>query len=186
MKTFLFFSFFFFLVFPINLTAQNKNAVRIGVGVNIRNSWPSEKNLVVGPSLFVEYGREINSYISLGANIHCDMNKYGEFNNLNAFGVSLRTIVTLLPKKFRWIKIGIGATYENRRDIYGENIICGNEKEIVAYNQATIHLWGFDFPIRAYLIDNKRFEFYAFYELKTMFMKGEYCWNYSNGGGHLA
>ena len=174
--------FFFLLFFSCSISAQDRNAVRVGVGVNVRNSRPDNGTLEVGPSLFVEYGREINRYLSIAANVHTDMNEYGDFANLHALGVSVRGIVTPLPKWFRWIKIGVGATYEYRKDIYGINPKSGDGSGIKGYRQHTSHYWGIDFPLRAYFIDNSRYELYAFYELKTLFAENRYFWNYSNGG----
>lgn len=170
------------LVASGTLSAQNRNSIRVGAGINVREGRPDENTLKIGPSLFVEYGREINPYFSIALDLHTDMCKYGKYSNLHALGVSLRGILTPLPKKFRWVKIGVGATYERRRDIYGSDRTDDDANASKKYMQFVSNYWGIDFPIRVYAIDNKLFELYAFYNLKTMFAEGKYFWNYSNGG----
>ncbi|WP_195289552.1 hypothetical protein [Alistipes finegoldii] len=174
--------FSFLLVASGTLSAQNQNVIRVGVGMNVRDGLSDGSNLKIGPSLFVEYGREINHFFSIALNIHTDMSKYDDYANLHSLGISVRSLFTPFPKIFRWVKVGVGATYERRRDIYGTELSVDDAIVGMKYHQISSNYWGIDFPIRAYAIDNKRFELYAFYNLKTMFAEGKYFWNYSNGG----
>ena len=167
------------IVFSWSLSAQDKNTIRVGAGINIRSNVDNDR-LAVGPSLSVEYGRTINSYFSVAAEIHTDMCKDGAASDLYAAGVGLRGMVTPFPKKFRWIKVGIGATYDRCKYLYGVQNEEG--QSVLKHMQHAADYWGIDFPIRAYLIDSRRFEFYAFYNFKTMFSDGRYYWNYSHGG----
>lgn len=171
---------FFFLLslfFSCSLSAQNKNTVRVGVGVNVRSRVDNDR-LTVGPSLSVEYGRTVNAYFSVAAEIHTDMCKNGAAADLYAAGVGLRGMATPFPKKFRWVKVGVGATYDRCKYLYGVQ----GEETVLKHMQHSADYWGIDFPVRAYLIDSQRFEFYAFYNIKTMFTDGRYVWNYSHGG----
>lgn len=169
------------LSFSCTLSAQNKNTIRVGTGINVRSSVDNDR-LTVGPSLLVEYGRTINAYFSAAAEIHTDMCKNGAASDLYAAGVSLRGMITPFPKRFRWVKIGVGATYDHCKYLYGVHIQDEDEQSALKHIQYSADYWGIDFPIRAYFIDSRRFEFYAFYNIKTMFTDGKYCWNYSHGG----
>lgn len=175
---------FFFLLplfFSCSLSAQNKNTIRVGAGVNVRSSVDNDR-LRVGPSLSVEYGRSVNSYFAVAVEIHTDMCKNGTASDLYGAGIGLRGMVTPFPKKFRWIKVGVGATYDRCKYLYGVRVQNEDEQPVVKHMQHAADYWGIDFPIRAYLIDSRRFECYAFYNIKTMFTDGSYYWNYSHGG----
>ncbi len=105
---------FFFLLplfFSCSLSAQNKNTIRVGAGVNVRSSVDNDR-LRVGPSLLVEYGRSVNSYFAVAVEIHTDMCKNGTASDLYGAGVSLRGMATPFPQKFRWVKVGVGTTYD--------------------------------------------------------------------------
>ena len=175
----------FFLVFPLffscGLSAQNKHTIRIGAGVNVRSSVDDDR-LRVGPSLAVEYGRTINAYFSVAAEIHTDMCKNGAASDLYGAGVGLRGMFTPFPKKFRWVKVGVGATYDHCKYLYGVHVQDAEGQSVLKHMRHSADYWGIDFPIRGYLIDSRRFEFYAFYNIKTMFSDGRYYWNYSHGG----
>ena len=106
------------LLFSWSLAAQNKNTIRVGAGVNVRSNVDNDR-LAVGPSLSVEYGRTIDAYFSVAAEIHTDMCKEGAASDLYAAGVGLRGMVTPFPKKFRWVKVGVGATYDHCKHLYG-------------------------------------------------------------------
>ena len=175
---------FFFLLslfFSCSLSAQNKNTIRVGAGVNVRSSVDNDR-LSAGPSLLVEYGRSVNSYFAVAVEIHTDMCKNGTASDLYGTGVSLRGMATPFPQKFRWVKVGVGATYDRCKYLYGVHFKDKEGQSVLKHMQHSAGYWGIDFPIRAYFIDSRQFEFYAFYNIKTMFAGGRYHWNYSHGG----
>lgn len=180
MKATKLFFFLFLLSFSCSLSAQNKNTIRVGAGVNVRRNVDNDR-LTVGPSLLAEYGRTLNTYFSVAVEIHTDMCKNGAVSDLYAAGVGLRGMVTPFPKKFRWVKVGVGATYEHCKYLYGVRTQEADGHGL-KHMRFSADYWGIDFPIRAYFIDSRRFEFYAFYNIKTIFADSKYSWNYSNGG----
>ena len=163
------------LITPTGLYARNQkmNSLRAGIGINVHDHY---YGLSAGPSQFIEYNREINGYFSAGLSLHTD--------------VSLRYMVSPFAylKWLDWIEIGVGLTYEYRNAMWksnGNQFIVQDDGETVSYHRLTHegrHHVGFDFPFRAYIIDNDRFELFLFYELKTIFYKNDYFWDYSNGG----
>ena len=148
------------LITPTGLYARNQkmNSLRAGIGINVHDHY---YGLSAGPSQFIEYN-----------------------------SVSLRYMVSPFAylKWLDWIEIGVGLTYEYRNAMWksnGNQFIVQDDGETVSYHRLTHegrHHVGFDFPFRAYIIDNDRFELFLFYELKTIFYKNDYFWDYSNGG----
>lgn len=159
--------------------AQDQRALRVGIGVNVRDNYPNATSLKVGPSIFAEYERCITNHIAIGVNLHFDISEYGSDHSLNDVGISFRGIYTPFPDRFGRFKLGVGATYEYRQNFHQPNL---SDDQTAARYKNTEHLWGFDFPIRFYLLESNRYEVFAFYELKTMITGGSYIWNYSNGG----
>lgn len=160
-----------FLVYHTNVRSQDKHKVCIGLGINVRDSWPNANALKIGPSIMFDYGYKLNPKVSVGLNVHSDISTYGKTSSLCDIGLSVRCITTPFVKTIDWLRCGIGLTFEYRRNFL-ENPGASNIE----------HLFGVDFPIQLVCLNNSRFELYLFYDLKTMFDNTRYYWNYSNGG----
>lgn len=156
------------------------NSLRTGIGINICNTDYLEKATSVGPSIFADYSRKINGWFSAGANLHYDLGIYDRISLGNRIGLSMRGMFRPFAafNWMKWLEVGAGLSCEYAFTAYGDrdSMHTGESDGVVIEYYDLIHrhscLFGFDFPIRAYLIDNYRFELFAFHELKTSFHKG--------------
>lgn len=182
---------FLILISPTGLYARNRkmNSLRAGIGINVHEHY---YGLSAGPSQFIEYNREINGYFSAGLSLHTDQARlrYTTDDHINKIGVSLRYMVSPFAylKWLDWIEIGVGLTYEYRNAMWksnGNQFIVQDDGETVSYHRLTHegrHHVGFDFPIRAYIIDSARFELFAFFEIKTAFFDRSFGVNHYDAG----
>lgn len=172
-------------MFSVQLQAQqgkgtSMNSLRTGVGINICNTDYLEKTTSAGPSIFADYSRKINGWFSAGANLHYDLGIYDRISLGNRIGLSLRGMFRPFATVnwMKWLEVGAGLSCEYVFTAYGDRDSRQTSETdgVVTEYYDLIHrhscLFGFDFPIRAYFIDNSKFEVLAFYELKTAFYKG--------------
>ena len=85
-------------------------------------------------------------------------------------------MVTPLPDKFKWIKIGIGFGLRYYVNLYAVMEVYYNEENIRCYRYLYIlnsdYSTGFHFVGRLYAIDSSKYELFASYRLKTSFDSG--------------
>jgi hypothetical protein len=152
------------LIAILPASAENKNVLRIGAGT----TWvvdPDNKS-VYGPLVSIEYQYNFSKYVGLYASASMARVNMPKFSNSDAYVVgAVGVMVTPLPNSFRFIKIGANFLYNNH--LYSE----GFDKPYDSYHESHV---GFGFPIRAYLIDNLRFELSGGFEFITEFRKSGY------------
>lgn len=87
-----------------------------------------------------------------------------------------------------WLEIGAGLSCDCRIDTRENGVypypVEDNGEEVTYYHmdQFRDFLFGFDFPIRAYIIDSARFELFAFFEIKTAFFDRSFGVNHYDAG----
>ncbi|WP_300905947.1 hypothetical protein [uncultured Bacteroides sp.] len=140
-----------------------KNVLRFGAGTtsevdyNHKTQW--------GPLLSVEYQYDFSKYAGIQtrlsfASVNCNPNQVDTY-----LGGAAGLLVTPLPDKFRYIKIGANFLYHYHRYAYEY------DGKFMLQNNSDV---GFGFPIRAYLIDNHKHELSVGYDFITEFQQGEF------------
>lgn len=169
------------------LSAQEKCfSMKVGVGFNVSagSDYYRAAGDKVGPSMTSEITYLFNRWLSTGFNIHMNNTKIGDNARKSDYGVSLRGYVRPFARRFKWIEVGMGITgvYRSGAGVREWHAVDGTVMNVV-YNDYDLFYFGFDFPLRCYLIDNSKYQLLLYYDLKTIFDKGgKYLWNYSNGG----
>jgi hypothetical protein len=160
-----------------NTFAQNeaKNVIRIGAGVNFSDHVSGEK-YSMGTALEAEYQRTLSKYVGITANLSTIALHYGKNHDLSDITFAIGTMVTPLPDKFRWVKVGVGLGYCHFVDSYGEERGVQTSDNIYYsfdnyYRNSNSNI-GLQFVGRLYFIDNKKYELFASYRLKTYFDSG--------------
>lgn len=174
---------------PLEAREADKNTLRVGTGINIQGADESyrKSGFAVGPSLYAEYDRAFSNYFSLSANLHWDGCNYGLLKDLSDVSVGLRAMFRPFPKGFRYLELGVGTTAEYRYQIMSRvsNYTSGMGKPMwsISHSRGNYAVWGFDVPIRLYLIDNEVFDLSISYAFKfnVDFRSGFDAWlRYSN------
>lgn len=174
----------------IGSAAQGRNSLRIGAGVNLHTPKTFTGHSSVGQSIFAEYGREINRYLSAAANLHTDLTYVNPRWNGHDIGLGLKVLVVPFASVgwLDWLEIGAGLSCDCRIDTRENGVypypVEDNGEEVTYYHmdQFRDFLFGFDFPIRAYIIDSARFELFAFFEIKTAFFDRSFGVNHYDAG----
>ena len=160
-----------------NLFAQNeaKNIVRVGIGANFSDHVSGEK-YSAGTALEAEYQRTLSKYIGIAANISTTMLHYGENHDVSDISGAIGTMVTPLPDKFKWIKIGVGFGLRYFVNPYAVTTEYQVEEYLMYYHNRYVRESGYkiglNFVGRLYAIDNSKYELFASYRLKTSFNHG--------------
>jgi hypothetical protein len=160
-----------------NAQSQNdaKNIIRVGVGANFSDHVSGEK-YSAGPALEAEYQRTLSKYIGVTVNISAKMLHYGENHDGDDITGAIGTMITPLPDKFRWIKIGVGFGLRYMVNPYAVMEGYYDEDHMRCYPYIYVreskYVPGFHFVGRLYAIDNAKYELFASYRLKTSFNHG--------------
>jgi hypothetical protein len=168
---------FLFVFLCSNVYAQHeaKNIVRVGVGANFSDHVSGEK-YSAGPAFEAEYQRTLSKYFGITANISSTMLHYGKNHDNSDITGAIGTMVTPLPDKFRWVKIGIGFGLRYIVNPYAVMEGYYTEEHMRYYRDLYVrnsgYRPGFHFVGRLYAIDNSKYELFASYRLKTSFNHG--------------
>lgn len=165
---------------------QGRHSLRVGAGTNL--VWNEDKynfdkdrfdTYSPGPTLHIDYGYRLNKYLELGANAFSLTNNYGKHKDNTKLGVFAKAVLTPLPIAFRYIRLGVGAGWLYVRDLWTDRIEAWDNR---------INAFACDVFLRAYVIDNERFELYGSYGL-TYYITSEsdrgYYWSHSNISIHF-
>ncbi len=138
-------------------SAQKKNSLRAGAGINIINgAYEGYKNYV-GPTVFLEYNRDLTKWIGVTAGVFTATNSFAESNELTEWNISVKAIFTPFHKRFRYFKLGTGTNWGNRTYFTKPN-------EDYPFEKTVWNDWGLNFTLRLYAIDNDRFELFGSYD----------------------
>lgn len=159
----------------ISYSQENrKNVVRLIPGVSVVDG--IDKKYSAGPSVNLEYQRNLSSYFGLNFSTSLSTNHYGDHNDFTAFFVSAGTMVTPFPKFFRWFKFGVNLSLQH--GIYSDGfedhvqLDDNNSYWFYSYRRTNNYRWGLHFPIRLYAIDTEKYELFVSFRKKTMFYHG--------------
>lgn len=146
------------------LHAQN-HTLRIGTGMAMETDY--DGNSRFGPLLSAEYQWGFSRYVALQSRLSFASVRIDPVRMNTMVSGAVGVLVTPLPKKFRYVKVGANVQYVFHRYTYQKNDRfvyekCGNI--------------GFGFPIRAFFIDNAKYELSAGYDLQTEFQKGSFLY----------
>ena len=164
-----------------NVLAQNatKNTMRTGAGIMIREGANGEK-YKTGAAIEAEYQYSTSKYIGFTASLGMMNIHYGQDNVFQETFATFGAIVTPLPDKFRWLKIGAGLSLQHVTDAFGfwtYYIDDSNPNNVVridyyGYYRYSRSRGGIDFVGRLYFIDTPKYELFTSYRLKTNFDSG--------------
>jgi hypothetical protein len=164
---------------------QGRHSIKVGVGANLMWDIDSGYNLdknrgtiySPGPTLHIDYGYKLNNYLELGVNAFSLTNHYGENADAMRLGALANAVFTPLPKTFRYIRIGIGIGWMNFQRIETAPNTRSERRNVFAG----------DYYIRAYAIDNSRFELYGSYGLTHQYnpQANKLFWSHSNISLHF-
>ncbi len=167
------------------LSGQGRHSIKIGVGTNLMwdvdNGYNYDKSMgtiyTLGPTLHIDYGYKLNKYIELGVNAFSLTNRYGASYDAMAIGALAKFVYTPLPKTFRHVRLGVGAGWINTQYL---------RTDLMARTQRR-NEFAFDYYIRAYAIDNERFELYGSYGLSYSYYAPQKIlfWTHSNVSLHF-
>lgn len=146
------------------LYAQN-HTLRVGVGMAMETDY--DNNSQFGPLLSAEYQWNFSQYVALQSRLSFASVQIDPVRMNTMVSGAVGVLVTPLPKIFRYIKVGANVQYVYHRYTYQPEDAfiyekCGNI--------------GFGFPIRAFFIDNAKYELSAGYDLQTEFQKGHFLY----------
>ncbi len=128
-------------------TAQNKNTLRAGIGVDFFNpSFESHHSPWIGPSLFTEFGHTFNDYVSMTVTLNTDMRKRTEGRGDDRFILSLCAMAKPFAKKHILNRLELGA------GVTGEYRTYYDDGRNSTFNP------GIDIPVRIYLIDTEKYD----------------------------
>jgi hypothetical protein len=160
-----------------NAFAQNeaKNIIRVGAGANFSDHVSGEK-YSAGTALEAEYQRTLSKYVGVTANLSTASLHYGKKYDSSDISGTIGVMVTPLPDKFRWIKLGMGLCLYHYINSFGEEktiqISDYLERTYDLYYRDSYYRTGLHFVGRLYFIDNSKYELFASYRLKTSFNSG--------------
>ena len=168
----------FLIVFLCNNTqaqSEAKNIIRAGVGANFSDHVSGEK-YSAGPAFEAEYQRTLSKYIGVTANLSAAMLHYGENHDGNDMTGAIGAMITPLPDKFKWIKIGMGFGLRYLVNTYADEVEYYPQENLIHYHNHYVrygsYIFGLHFAGRLYAIDNSKYELFASYRLKTSFNHG--------------
>jgi hypothetical protein len=155
-----------------NVSAQNKtkNTLRIGTGIIIQDDVTGDKYRT-GPAIEAEYQYSTSKYIGFTAgagmmNIH-----YGTDNDYYETFATFGVMITPLPDKFRWIRVGAGLSIKYFTYSYGywqeHYLPDGYSNMYKMHYRSSRSIGGLDFVGRLYFLDSAKYELFASYRLKT-------------------
>lgn len=163
--------------------AQEKMSLNVGTGVYISGTVDENGHDMVGPMIGAEFNWQFNQWFSAGANLSLGVCKEGFESRNSDMGFSLRGYVRPFARKFKLFELGVGVSGSYLAQ-------CGNLiKEMPddwIYREFRIKdycLFGFDFPIRLYVIDNQKYRLLIHYDMKPVFSPyGGFLWTHSTAG----
>ncbi len=162
--------------------AQKKNSLRAGPGVNL-TTWESYSNWVVGPSLYMEYTRKFNRFFSIAAGGQL----YGLIYDKWCSQYEVYSKVSGLARPFAfikwldWIETGVG--FFGKYSMFSEDRsgfipIGGEYRAIFEMRQSRSISTGLEIPVRFYMIDNDKFECFAFVNFDIGIYSSGMNWDY--------
>lgn len=166
-----------------SVDAARKNSIRAGAGIHVFGR--SADGDGIGPSMYIGYSRKVYDYFSMDLQLYASQSVASKIHYNHRIGASLRGMVRPLAfsRWTRWLEMGAGVTYTYENVQHCPSYVTIEEKIQYSIRQAGSGLFGLDFPIKAYLMDNDRFELSVFYEFNLTFYElGKATWNYSNCG----
>lgn len=167
-----------FLLATSSLLAQEKGfSLKTGAGVNVTLSYKgygASSRHSIGPAMITEGTYQFNQWLSTGINIHTSLTKVGKNGLEYNLGGGLRGYVRPFGRKFKYLELGVGLTGVYRK----EAGLLWN----TSYGEWNYGYFGIEYPVRAYIIDNSKYQLMMFYDFKTIFEDRRYFWNYSVGG----
>ena len=160
------------------LCAQDKGfSLKTGAGVNVTLSYKAygaTSRHSIGPAMITEGTYQFNQWLSTGINIHSSLTKVGKNGLEYNLGGGLRGYVRPFGRKFKYLELGVGLTGVYRREA---GLVWNT-----SYDEWEYGFFGIEYPVRAYIIDNSKYQLMMFYDFKTIFAGQQYLWNYSVGG----
>ncbi|MDR0754708.1 MAG: hypothetical protein LBF04_04890 [Prevotellaceae bacterium] len=170
MNKIILFSAFCFLCSIVSAQNKTNNTIRVGTGVIIRDNADASKYRT-GPAIEAEYQYSSSKYIGFTAgagmmNIH-----YGTNNDYYETFATFGVMVTPVPDKFRWIRIGVGLSIKYFTDSSGYwqeyYLPDGLSNMYKIHYRFSRSIGGLDFVGRLYFLDTQKYELFASYRLKT-------------------
>lgn len=144
--------------------ARGPNVIRFGAGANFHASYESYRDMSFspGPSVYIEYERDLADYVALSMLFRGDSNNYGVYSDLYGLNVNVRAMFRPFPRSFRRLEVGMGVSTEYRVDMYRESTRYFMFDEdgrwhpflAVSHTRQGHVLWGVSVPVRLHLFDN--------------------------------
>ncbi|MCM1301421.1 MAG: hypothetical protein NC250_04535 [Alistipes senegalensis] len=155
----------FLLAATVTTLRAQEHILRVGVGMAMETDY--DYNSRFGPLLSAEYQWDFSRYVALQSRLSFASVRIDPVRMNTMASGAVGVLVTPLPKLFRYIKVGANVQYVYHRYTYQK------DDRFVYEKCGDV---GFGFPIRAFIIDNPKYELSVGYDLLTEFQKGNFLY----------
>lgn len=178
------FSLFLVLFFVNESYAQNRFSLNTGTGIYISGTVDDNGHDVVGPMIGAEFTWQLNNWFSVGTNLNLGICQEGVESRKSDLGLSARAYFRPFAEKFRFLELGVGPSVSFSNHI--GNLVTdltdqGYEDWVYhEFRDVSYTVFGVDFPIRLYVIDNPKYRLSINYDIKpVVFLKHGFLWTHS-------
>lgn len=178
------FSLFLVFSFVNDGHAQNRFSLNAGTGIYISGTVDDNGHDVVGPMIGTEFIWQLNNWFSVGTNLNLGVCQEGAESRKSDLGLSARAYFRPFAGKFRFLELGAGpsVSFSNHTgNLLTDLTDQGYEGWILKeFRDVSYVVFGVDFPIRLYVIDNPKYRLSISYDIKpVVFLKHGFLWTHS-------